>query len=61
MGLTYVWARVANPAKPVRAVRLKFLLDSGAVYSVVPEDGLAPIGHRSAQHAQFHPRGWQRH
>jgi len=44
MGLTYVWARVANPAKPGRAVRLKFLVDSGAVYSVVPEAALRRLG-----------------
>lgn len=44
MGLTYVWVRVANPAKPERAVRLKFLVDSGAVYSVVPEAALRRLG-----------------
>ena len=44
MGLTYVWARVANPAKPGRAVRLKFLVDSGASYSVVPEAALRRLG-----------------
>ena len=36
MGLTYVQATIANPAKPGRSARLKFLVDSGAAYSVVP-------------------------
>jgi clan AA aspartic protease len=36
MGLTHVAARIANPARPRHSVRIKFLVDSGAVYSVVP-------------------------
>lgn len=36
MGLTHIQAHVSNPARPKRSVRLKFLVDSGAVYSVVP-------------------------
>jgi clan AA aspartic protease len=36
MGLTHVAARIANPARPRSSVRVKFLVDSGAVYSVVP-------------------------
>ena len=46
MGLTFVWARVANPARPEKTVRLKFLIDSGAAYSVVPEAILRRLGIR---------------
>jgi clan AA aspartic protease len=44
MGLTYIRARVANPAKPTRGVDLKFLVDSGAFYSVVPAKILRKLG-----------------
>lgn len=36
MGLTYVHLTIANPTKPRRTARVKFLVDSGAAYSVVP-------------------------
>ena len=36
MGLTYIQATVVNPARPRRSARVKFLVDSGALYSVVP-------------------------
>jgi clan AA aspartic protease len=44
MGLTYIEMRVANPAHPRRAARLKFLVDSGALYSVVPASVLRRLG-----------------
>ncbi|HXX24845.1 MAG TPA: aspartyl protease family protein [Terriglobia bacterium] len=44
MGLVYVRASIANPAKPRRSVRLKFLVDSGARYSVVPAPVLRQLG-----------------
>ncbi|MGH9817088.1 MAG: aspartyl protease [Candidatus Acidiferrales bacterium] len=43
MGLTHIQASIANPAKPGRSVRLKFLVDSGAVYSVVPASVLKKL------------------
>ncbi len=46
MGLTHVKAAVANPANPRRTARLIFLVDSGAVYSVVPRDTLRRLGIR---------------
>ena len=46
MGLTFVWAQVANPARPGKTVRMKFLVDSGVVYSVVPEKVLQRLGIR---------------
>ncbi len=36
MGITYIELEVANLSAPKRAERLEFLVDSGAVYSVVP-------------------------
>jgi clan AA aspartic protease len=44
MGLTRIQATIANPARPPRSARLKFLLDSGAMYSVVPASVLQRLG-----------------
>lgn len=46
MGLTHVFARVANPANPRRVTRRRFLVDSGAVYSLAPASALARLGIR---------------
>ena len=44
MGLTYIHASVANPAWPRRRARLKFLVDSGAFYLLVPAPVLRRLG-----------------
>jgi predicted aspartyl protease len=44
MGLTYINAAVINPADLKKKLRLRFLVDSGAVYSVVPESTLRKLG-----------------
>ncbi len=44
MGLTYIQATIVNPAKPRRSARVKFLVDSGALYSVVPGSLLRKLG-----------------
>lgn len=44
MGLTHVDADIANPAKPRRSVRVTLLVDSGALYSVVPANILRKLG-----------------
>jgi predicted aspartyl protease len=44
MGLTYIEASIVNPAHPRRTARLKFLVDSGALYSVVPASVLRRLG-----------------
>jgi clan AA aspartic protease len=36
MGLTHIKVRLANPARPQRTLTVRFLVDSGALYSVVP-------------------------
>lgn len=37
MGLVYIMAKIANPAVSKKVSKQKFLVDSGALYSVVPE------------------------
>ena len=44
MALTHVSVRIANPARPRRFARVKFLVDSGAIYSVVPTRTLERLG-----------------
>jgi len=44
MGLTDIRAIVSNPTDRTRARELKFLVDSGAIYSVVPKSILSEIG-----------------
>jgi len=44
MGLTHIKAKLANPANPRKAVNLTFLVDSGAIYSVVPAETLRRLG-----------------
>jgi predicted aspartyl protease len=44
VGLTHVRVRVANPAAPRRVTRVVCLVDSGAVYSVIPAATLRRLG-----------------
>jgi len=44
MGMFKVRVKVANPAKPHLCFEEDFWVDSGAMYSFVPEDRLAAIG-----------------
>ena len=46
MGLTHITASIINPVKPKRRTRLKFLVDSGAIYSVAPGAVLRRLGIR---------------
>jgi clan AA aspartic protease len=46
MGLTHIKLNIANPARPKRAVELSFLVDSGAIYSVIPSPLLRKLGVR---------------
>jgi len=47
MGLTHVRVDVMNPARPTRRARVRMLVDSGAVYSIVDRGTLRRIGIRS--------------
>jgi len=44
MGLTVLELEVGNPANPEVTERLEFLIDSGAIYSVVPIPVLEKLG-----------------
>ncbi len=44
MGLTVLEVEVGNPANPEATEKLEFLIDSGAIYSVVPTPLLAKLG-----------------
>jgi aspartyl protease family protein len=44
MGLFQVKAKLANPADPKRSFQEDFWVDSGALYTFVPEDRLEEIG-----------------
>ena len=44
VGLTVLRVKVGNPAKPKVTTELEFLVDSGAVYSVVPSRVLRKLG-----------------
>jgi predicted aspartyl protease len=44
MGLTTLKVEIGNPARPKQTETLEFLVDSGAVYSVVPARVLKRLG-----------------
>ena len=44
MGLTVLKVKVGNPAKPKVLEEVEFLVDSGAIYSVVPSAVLRKLG-----------------
>lgn len=46
MGLTHIRARIVNPARPSRMTSLTLLVDSGAIYSIVPSTRLRRLGIR---------------
>ncbi len=52
MGITFVEIEVANVATPEKTERVEFLVDSGAVHSVVPTPVLERLGIRPLQEQQ---------
>ena len=44
MGLTFIDIIIANPGNPKKMKKLSLLVDSGAIYSVVPKDVLRQLG-----------------
>ena len=54
MGLTNLKVAVGNPANPEETVTLDFLIDSGAVYSVVPTPILRKLGIKPISEQEFH-------
>ena len=53
MAITYVELEIANVAAPRRYEKLEFLIDSGAVYSVVPARVLRRLGIKPIDKQEF--------
>ena len=53
MGLTTIEIEVGNPANPEVTEKLEFLIDSGAVYSVVPTPLLEKLGIKPLTEQRF--------
>jgi len=53
MGLTVLELEVGSPANPEVTRRLKFLVDSGAIYSVVPTPVLKRLGIKPLRKEKF--------
>ena len=53
MGMTQVALKVKNPRKPSRVFEGEFLVDSGATYTVVPEQVLKKLGIKPAGKEEF--------
>ncbi|MEK7475030.1 MAG: aspartyl protease family protein [Candidatus Coatesbacteria bacterium] len=53
MGLTVVSVEIGNPADPSRMEAMDFLVDSGAIYSVVPKAVLDRLGIKSIAFQEF--------
>jgi clan AA aspartic protease len=53
MGLTTLELEVASPASPEHTEKLEFLVDSGAIYSVVPAPVLERLGIKPLAQQEF--------
>lgn len=53
MGITTLKLQVANPASHGKSETLEFIVDSGAVYSVVPASVLRRLGIKSIAKEEF--------
>ena len=53
MGLTVLEVEVGNPADPEITEKLEFLIDSGAIYSVVPAPVLERLGVKPLTEEEF--------
>jgi len=53
MGLTVLEVEVGNPANPEIRERVEFLVDSGAIYSVVPAPILTKLGIKPVAEQEF--------
>lgn len=53
MGLTYIKATVINPADRSKRLKVEFLVDSGAMYSVVPKPILRKLGIKARETKTF--------
>lgn len=53
MGLMHVDAELAEPSRPKRWERVRFLVDSGAIYSLAPAPILRRLGIRPLRREEF--------
>jgi clan AA aspartic protease len=54
MGVTFAKVRLSNPRRPRRkALTLDFLIDTGAIYSVVPSNTLRRLGIKRLETEEF--------
>ena len=53
MGLTYINLEVANVAKPAKHKRVRCLVDSGAMYTVLPSNVLKRLGVKPRSTEEF--------
>ena len=53
MGLTFLEVNVGNPANPDITEKVEFLIDSGAIYSVVPTPILDRLGIKPIAEQEF--------
>jgi len=53
VALTFLRVKVANPARPEMSKECDLLVDSGAVYSVVPEEMLSDLGIEPTSEQEF--------
>ncbi|MBI2149206.1 MAG: aspartyl protease family protein [Acidobacteria bacterium] len=53
MGMTTITAKVSNPADSSRSAEVKFLVDSGAGFSVVPSSTLQQLGIEPRRRKEF--------
>jgi len=53
MSITFLKVKVLNPEQPKKTKECEFLVDSGAVYSVVPQNILKKLGIRPTSSREF--------
>ncbi len=57
MGLTVLEMEVGNPAKPEVTEKVEFLINSGAIYSVVPSRILKKLGTKAIRQRRLRLAG----
>lgn len=53
MALTYLKVTISNPADPKKSKQMEFLIDSGAIYSIVPKKILNELGIKPEETREF--------
>ena len=53
MAITFLKVKVINPEHPKKMKECQFLVDSGAVYSVVPQNVLKSLGIKPTSSQEF--------